>query len=122
MEPYIPQTENEVIGRICADILSLTDRASIETVSKVLSTRLRAIASNEAAQNLRELRPGDPVTIKGITPKYLDGAGGWFRGIESRKGKVFMRIDLDPQACTYKQLSSNYGSSPLVPASCVVPR
>jgi hypothetical protein len=102
----------KIIGELSSEELS--------TVQAALTARSRYLRERATLENKANLRPGDRVRTKGLTPKYLAGLTGTVAPFTGRRAKdVTIHVDEE-----FRYLLGRYGSQTTgalnVPAGALV--
>ena len=76
-------------------VLAHTDEQDLLRLNKALVRRLRELRRQKASTMAAPLKIGDPVIIRGIKPRYLDGVRGTITAIPTTfRGKPRAEIKL----------------------------
>jgi hypothetical protein len=84
---------------------------ALQSLEDAIKSRHSILRNQDAAKNVLSIKVGDEVTLKGLSPKYLNGA--LVTVIEKRNDKFRVQI---PISTSMRKWS---GSTPTVPAACL---
>jgi hypothetical protein len=84
---------------------------ALQSLEDAIKSRHKIVRNQSAAKNVLSIKVGDEVTLKGLSPKYLNGA--LVTVIEKNKDKFVVQI---PISTSMRKWS---GSTPTVPAACL---
>lgn len=98
-------------------ILSETDKDDLAAVFSAYSDRYKTLTKMESTINAAYLHVDAPVTLQGLSPKYLNGLRGTVTRINrGSRGKVTCEVTLDHPLYQGR----HYGTKTVnVPTSCV---
>jgi hypothetical protein len=84
---------------------------ALQSLEDAIKSRHKIVRNQSAAKNVLSIKVGDEVTLKGLSPKYLNGALVTVIGKSDNKFVVQVPISTSMRKWS--------GSTPTVPAACV---
>ena len=96
------------------DAISKMSKPELDAVVGATRRRASALRSSAKAEALTILDIGDRVELRGLRPKYLNGATGTVSALGASNISVELDVDVDPRA------TARFGRVARIPAACLI--